>query len=180
MLIETLPQSGYQASAVRRAFQLLSTVAESRQALSLTELSRQSGFSKSTTHGLIQALVHVGAIQQTRHQKTFSLGPALVDIAFKGDHCLQVGQGTQRLLNDVRDRIGESVFFGWANRKTITILATAEAEKPVLRVTSRPGTTFPLSAGAVGKVLLALHDDRYVLRIIGEKGLPRFTSTVQL
>ena len=176
MLINTPPRTGYQAAAVRKAFQLLSTVAGSRHALSLTELSRQAGFSKSTTHGLIQALVQVGAIQQTERHKTFSLGPALFEMAFKGDHRLQVGQNTQWLLNDLRDLIGESVFLGGASRTKITILATADAEKPVLRVTSRPGTTLPLLAGAVGKIFLALHDDRYALKIINENGLPRFTS----
>ena len=123
MPIDTLPQSGYQATAVRKAFQLLTTVADSRRALSLTELSRQSGLSKSTTHGLLQALVQAGAIQQATRQKTFSLGPALVDMAFKGDHHrLWLGHDTQRLLNDLRDRVGESVFLGGASRKKITIL----------------------------------------------------------
>lgn len=48
---------GYQAPAVHKAFHLLRMVAESRRDLGLTDLALQSGYSKSTTHGIVHALL---------------------------------------------------------------------------------------------------------------------------
>ena len=53
--------SGYQAPAVQKAFQILSMVAESKKGMGLSELAQALEFSKSTTHGLIQALVKTGS-----------------------------------------------------------------------------------------------------------------------
>jgi DNA-binding IclR family transcriptional regulator len=60
---------GYQAPAVQKAFLLLNTVAEAREGMRLTEISKGLGFSKGTTHGLIQALLKVGALYQSPFQK---------------------------------------------------------------------------------------------------------------
>jgi DNA-binding IclR family transcriptional regulator len=47
----------------------LNTVAEAREGMRLTEISKGLGFSKGTTHGLIQALLKVGALYQSPFQK---------------------------------------------------------------------------------------------------------------
>jgi len=48
---------GYQAPAVPKAFHLLRKVAESNRHLGLAELALRMGYSKSTTHGLLHALL---------------------------------------------------------------------------------------------------------------------------
>ena len=63
--------AGYQAPAVKKAFQLLKVVAASRKELGLSELAQRLGFSKSTTHGLIRALLQAGALDQSPKQKKF-------------------------------------------------------------------------------------------------------------
>ena len=55
--------SGYQAPAVQKAFQILKVVSESKKGLGLSELAHMLGFSKSSTHGLIQALVMTGSLE---------------------------------------------------------------------------------------------------------------------
>jgi DNA-binding IclR family transcriptional regulator len=54
-------------------------------------------------------------------------------------------------------------------------MATAEAAKP-LKISSPPGTSIPLLAGAVGKAFLAQQPKDQVLKIIREHGLSRFTQ----
>lgn len=168
--------AGYQAPAVQKAFQILDVVAGSAERLSLSELATQLGFSKSTTHGLVHALIREGALSQNAKGKKIYLGPAIVDMAFRGWNYLKIGKVARPLLEELRDAIGETVFLGVlspGNARAV-IMATAEAAKP-LKISSPPGTTLSLLVGAVGKVFLAAMDDRRALEVIREKGLPEHT-----
>jgi len=168
---------GYKAPAVGKAFELLRTVARSRQGLGLSELASELGYSKSTTHGLVHALIHEGALVQANGGKKLLLGSAVVELAFQSWNYLIINREAQPILDELREEIGESVFLGVFNRSNARaiIMATSEATKP-LKISSPPGTTIPLFAGAVGKVFLAGMEDVQALELIREKGLPRFTD----
>jgi DNA-binding IclR family transcriptional regulator len=167
---------GYNAPAVEKAFRLLKLVANSREELRLSDLVRHLGFSKSTTHGLVQALVAVGALNQNPKGKRLSLGPAIVELAFRNRNYLQIGEQVQPSLDQLRDRIGETVFFGMLSRSRTLIMAAAEALKP-MKISSPPGTSIPLMAGAVGKVFLAGMPEATALQVMGQLGLPRYTES---
>ena len=167
--------AGYKAPAVQKAFGLLRLVAESNKGLGISELAKRLGFSKSTTHGLIQALIKTGALSESPQRKTYFLGPTIVDLAFKSWNYFRVSEKAQPVMEDLRDRIGETIFLGVLSRSRGIIVATAEASNP-LNISSPPGTTVPLLAGAVGKVFLAGFSDEQVLDLIGAQGLPQFTA----
>ncbi|UCF91161.1 MAG: IclR family transcriptional regulator [Desulfobacterales bacterium] len=167
--------SNYRAPAVQKAFELLRIVAESRQELGLSAIAKSLGFSKSTTHGLIQALLDIGALDQNPQRKRFFLGPAVVELAFRSWNYLRVVEHAQPLLDELRDQIGETVFLGALSRSRGLIMATAEATKP-LKISSPPGTTIPLLAGAVGKVFLAQQENQQIVQLLDDHGLPRFTD----
>ena len=168
--------AGYQAPAVQKAFQILRAVAASPVKLGLTELAAELGFSKSTTHGLVHALIREGALAYNSHGKKVVLGPTMIDIAFRGWNYLKIGRLAQPLLDELRDLIGETAFLGVLHegKSRALIMATAEAAKP-LKISSPPGTSLSLFAGAVGKVFMSGMSDEKAVEIIGEKGLPEFT-----
>ena len=166
---------GYQAPAVHRAFDILRVVAESRVEMGISDLAKHLGFSKSTTHGLVQALLKVGALDQNQQRKKFSLGPAVVELAFRNWNYFRVVEHSQPILDELREHINETIFLGALSRWRGLIMATAEAIKP-LKISSPAGTTIPLLAGAVGKVFLAQHNDADVAQLLKEKELPKFTS----
>ncbi len=169
--------AGYKAPAVGKAFELLRVVARSRQGLSLSELAVKLGYSKSTTHGLVHALMHEGALVQANGGKKLLLGSTVVELAFQSWNYLIINRAAQPILEELRKEIGESVFLGVFNRNNARaiIMATSEASKP-LKISSPPGTSISLFAGAVGKVFLAGMEDARALELIREKGLPRFTE----
>jgi DNA-binding IclR family transcriptional regulator len=167
-------QTAYRAPAVQKAFDLLKRVAESPSEISLSDLARQLGFSKGTTHGIIQALLQSGAIEQGPGRKGYFLGPTVVDLAFRSWNYFRVVEYAQPVLNELCDRIGETVFLGVLSRSRGLIMATAEAAKP-FKISSPPGTSIPLLAGAVGKVFLAQQPAARAAKIICEQGLTRFT-----
>ncbi|MFH0994754.1 MAG: IclR family transcriptional regulator [Pseudomonadota bacterium] len=166
---------GYQAPAVQRAFQLLKLVAESPAEQSLTTLARNMGWSKSTTHGLIQSLLNVGALEHGPVRKKFILGPAVVDLAFQNGNYFQIADKARPILDALRDQIGETVFLGVLGRTRGIIVATAESQKS-LKISAPPGTSVSLLAGALGKVYLASLPPDQAVQFIQERELPRYTE----
>jgi len=166
---------GYQAPAVQRAFQLLKLVAESPAEQSLSDLARNLGWSKSTTHGLIQSLLSVGALEQGPLGKKIVLGPAIVKLAFQSWNYFQVGEKARPILDTLRDQIGETVFLGVLGRSRGIIVATAESRKS-LKISAPPGTSISLLAGALGKVYLASLPQDQAVQFIQERELPRYTE----
>lgn len=164
----------YQAPAVQKAFHLLETVAEAEEGMQLTELSEQLGISKSTTHGLIQALLKVGALVQSPHQKRVFLGASLVNLASKSSHYFRITKKLQPMMDGLRDGIGHTVFLGVLNESRGTIITTSKPHRS-LSIACSPGSTIPLMAGAVGKAFLASMSNREALKIIHKKGLKPYT-----
>ncbi len=165
---------GYKAPAVHKIFQLLRVVAESPEMLGQTELVQKLGYSKSTTHGLIHALLREDALAQEPDGRRLYLGSAITDLAFSNWNYLKIAEITQPFINEIRGQIGETVFLGGLIRKRILIMTSAEAEEPI-KISAPSGTTIPLFAGAVGKIFLAGIRIDQVKQMIREKGLPRYT-----
>ena len=170
----TLRQSGYKAPAVHKAFQVLRTVAETPSGLRLVELADRLGYSKSTTHGLVHALLRERALIQHEDSHALFLGPLIADLAFTDWNYLKVSELAQPILDDIRDRVEATVFLGIRIRTHLMITATAEASAS-LKISAPVGTTIPLFAGAAGKVLLAQDPPERVRKLAGDKGLPRYT-----
>ena len=167
--------TGYKAPAVEKAFRLLDYISGSQHEPGISEISQALGFGKSTTHGIVQALLKTGALGQNPSGKKLFLGPAVIELAFKSWNRLGIFRKSKPAIEKLRDQIGETIFLGVLSKSAGIIIATAEAAKP-LKISSPPGTSIPPLAGAVGKIFLAHHDDIQALKIIRENGLPAFTE----
>jgi DNA-binding IclR family transcriptional regulator len=165
---------GYQAPAVHKAFHLLRKVAESRQHLSLTDLALELAYSKSTTHGLIHALLREGALAHGPDGRKLYLGPAVVDLAFASFNFPKMVASVHPIIDALSVQIKETLVVGAFICNGILIMAAAESEDP-LKISASPGTTLPLFAGAAGKVFMAAKTNEAVTALIREKGLPRHT-----
>jgi DNA-binding IclR family transcriptional regulator len=166
---------GYEAPAVQKAFELLGIVADSAEGVGISELSTALGYSKGTIHGIVQALLKAGVLDQSPHRKKLFLGPAIVELAFKSRSYHRTIRQAQPLLDRLRDRVGQTVFLGMLSRSRVMIIAAAEASNP-LKISSPAGTSLPVLAGALGKVFLAQLDDEEALQLIRSYGLARYTQ----
>jgi DNA-binding IclR family transcriptional regulator len=166
---------GYKAPAVVKAFRLLAMVSDSDMELGISELARKLNISKSTTHGLVQALMSVGALEQRLPGRKIFLGPAMVELAVKSGHYLTINQTARPVIDRLCSRINETVFLGVLGRTGALIMATCEPSKP-LKISAPAGTTVPLLAGAIGKIYLARLKPLQAVRFLEENGLPRYTA----
>jgi DNA-binding IclR family transcriptional regulator len=166
--------AGYKAPAVHKAFQLLRTLSQSPQSLGIVELAQRLGYSKSSTHGIVHALLREGVLTQGPGGRKLFLGPTIAELLFSNWHQEKVKELAQPILNAIRDSINETVILGVRIRNRVLILATAEAFDS-LKISVPVGSTIPLFAGAVGKVFLAQETPEHATALINEQGLPRYT-----
>jgi DNA-binding IclR family transcriptional regulator len=165
---------GYSAPAVQKAFMLLEAVAQAEEGIGISQISDDLGFSKGTTHGLIQALLKVGALDQSPYRKKLFLGSSLGELAKKADSYYGIVDQAQPMIDALGRAIDETVFLGVLNRTQGKIIAMSRETRP-LGISSTPGSTIPLLSGAVGKVFLASLKKNEAIRIIREKGLKAYT-----
>ena len=165
----------YKAPAIEKAFRILSSVAESPQAVGMVELSEQLEFSKSTTHGIVHALLREGALVRDPLSRKLCLGPLLAELAFSNFYSFDFFKQVQPLIDNIRDKINETVFFGVRIRDRVMITAISEASE-TLKISASVGTPLPLLAGALGKAFLAGESPDRVRQIIGKDGLPGWTK----
>lgn len=166
--------AGYKAPAVHKAFQLLRSVARSQKSLGIVELAQQLGYSKSTTHGLVHALLREGALTQGTGAHKLYLGPAIAELLFSDWHQEKVNKLAQPILNHIRDSISETVILGVRIRNRVLIITTAEASES-LKISVPVGSTIPLLGGAVGKVFLSDETPDHAIQLIQKHGLRRYT-----
>lgn len=167
-------QNGYRAPAVHRSFQLLRTVAEAKRGLRIVELAQRLGYSASTTHGLVHALLRENALVQSEDSHELFLGPLVAELAFTDWNYLRVNELARPVLNEIRDSVDATVILGVRIRSRVMITATAEAVES-LKISAPVGTTLPIFAGATGKAFLAHETTDRVRRLIGARGLPQYT-----
>lgn len=166
--------TGYKAPAINKAFRLLRTVAQSPQGFGINELAEKLGYSKSSTHGLVHALLRENALIQSPGSRKLYLGPAMAELVFSNWDQEKMKELAQPVLNDIRDKVQETVFLGFRIRNRVQITVAAEAYQ-ALKISVPVGSTIPLLAGAVGKVFLAEEKKEAVIALISQQGLPRYT-----
>lgn len=168
-------QPTYKAPAVHRAFSLLRMLADSDGPLKLSEISAQLNCSKSTTHGLVHALVREKALRKTDSGSGYYIGPALAELAFSDWNYFRINQAARPIINGLRDATEATVFLGAELGNRVLIMLTAESRE-ALKISARPGTHIPLLAGAVGKAFMACRDQERVRQLLAEQGLPQYTG----
>jgi len=107
--------------------------------------------------------------------KKYKLGFTLLEIGRSAYSQIDLKTAARPVTEDLMEKTRTSIFLGILNWDHVTILDIVEARQD-LNITAPVGSTIPLFAGAVGKVFLASMDEEQATRIIGSKGLPRFTE----
>ncbi|GAA4990192.1 IclR family transcriptional regulator [Actinopolymorpha pittospori] len=163
-------QSIDRAVAILRCFDAL------HPELGISDISRQTGLSTSTTHRLLSALQDNGVVRQTRERR-YALGPLLMRLARGGvlpSAVHEVARPTMtRLRDEVDETIGLHVLLPTQER---AVIDQVETRQPLRRTYTEFGVPIPLPLGAPGKVLLA-HLAHDVQEVVLARPIPAATPT---
>lgn len=157
--------------SVNRALLLLELLAEAGQ-LPITELAQRSGLSLGTVHRLLATLAERGYVRQDVSRR-YVLGTALLPLGEAATRLL--GRRALPFLRQLAELTGETANLAVLEDDHVVYLAQAPGRHRMRMFTQVGHRVLPHST-AVGKVLLAWHDEAQVRRIVDRLGLPARTE----
>jgi DNA-binding IclR family transcriptional regulator len=152
-------EHGAQATRTNAAGRLLAVLdafGPRSRALSLSEISRRSGLSLSTTHRLVHELLSWGALERDSGGR-YSIGVRLLELAALAPRGLDLREAAFPILDDLHHRTRGNVHLGVRNGLEVVYVEAirACATHPT---NGRIGDRWPMHATGTGLVLLAFAD----------------------
>ena len=142
--------------SIDRAVALLSVFTPERPTVSMSEIARLTGLSRSTVHRLLAALAAHGMVQQAPHSTSYTLGPRLLGLADTARQHLTRERQAEPVMTWLRDESGETVGLHVLDETPARLtLSQVESTQPLRRTYTDLGSPRPAHQGAPGKVLLA-------------------------
>jgi DNA-binding IclR family transcriptional regulator len=165
------------APMVERAFRLLEVLSVSEEGLTLSDLARALGMSKSSMHGLIKTLESNRAIEQSEERR-YILGPRIYDLAQAYRQRPDLRRVALPAMRRLASGSGQTIFLGRVEEDRIRILECIqdESEHPSLRISAHRGARIPLLAGATARVVLASWPVSRRQEFLRAHPLPAFTE----
>jgi DNA-binding IclR family transcriptional regulator len=160
------------APAIARAARILDVVADAETPLGVSQIARQTALSKSSTHGLVTAMVSEGLLSPSLNG--YRLGARLAHLGARArDQRMQTV--TERVLGRLSSQIAETALFGRVEGTRVHILARTESQRS-LSLSAPVGSTVPLLAGALGKAYLATLPPREARAFLSTHRPHRYTE----
>jgi len=145
--------SSYTVQAIGRAVNLLRHFTPLAPERTLTDLSRESGLPKSTTHRLLQSLAEGGLIESSGNG-TYRLGHEVLRLGNVIQRQMWPEDAVFRTMRDLSVRLDETVGLATLVNDQVLILEQVEGSGPFRRAYS-VGARVPAHITASGLVLLS-------------------------
>jgi len=162
-------------ATLEKGIKILSLFNKTTPALNVSDVATQLGLPKSTAYRYLAVLKKHGLIEEDTKPGTYCLGPKILELS-------QVVSRTSLrklalpFMEQLARKTGETAILAGLRKHEGICLQKVEGHH-ALRVTHERGATFPLHAGATGKVLMAHLSQEEQNATIDDVGLPRFSET---
>ena len=149
-----MPESdGKTIHSVAKAITLLDILTAKGRPAALTDLYRETGWPKSTIHGLLSTMRASGLIEQGPDGR-YWLGIRLFEYGCAVSNSWDISTIARPYMQSVCQTLGESVFLSVFDRANVVTLAEEES-RASLRVVSEVGARLPAHCTSQGKLFLA-------------------------
>jgi DNA-binding IclR family transcriptional regulator len=154
-----------------RALKVLEALAQSRHALSASEVAAIIGVERSTAYRMLMTLMEAGYVVRDQHQRAYRLGYKVLTLS----RAMLTGNERTELvaacLREISARTGESAHYSVLERDC-TVLVQRSTGTQLVTIDFQIGDRGPLHSTSIGKVLLAYQDPATVEAAIS-RALPR-------
>jgi DNA-binding IclR family transcriptional regulator len=147
---------GGQATAAGRVLAVLAAFGPAHPALTLSEISRRSGLTLTTTHRLVGELRKWGGLERGPDGR-YAIGLRLLELGALAPHGLQLRELALPYLDDLHQATRANVHLAVRDGADGVYVEALRARGAV-QVLSRLGGRWPLHATGTGQVLLAFAD----------------------
>lgn len=140
-------------TAAGRVLAVLATFGPHHEKLSLSDISRRSGLTLTTTHRLVGELREWGALERDDVGK-YAIGLRLLELTALAPRGLRLRELAQPFLEDLHDATGANVHLAVRDGDEVIYIESLRTRGAV-DVLSRIGGRWPVHATSTGQVLLA-------------------------
>ncbi len=146
------------SQSLERGLAILSAFRPDRPALGISELARELGLTRSTTHRYIATLASLRYVEQDASTRKYRLGPRVLDLGFSMLGSLELREVAAPYLRQLTDSTGHTSNLAIRD-DTDVILIDRVRGRPGryhhLEFTLHVGSRLPSYCSATGKALLA-------------------------
>ena len=164
-------KKNYYIKSIIKSLNILNLFSESRQELSISEISKALDLGLSTTYRLLSTLKYKNYIEQNPHNLKYKLGYAFLNKAFLVSHNeADIIKKSVSYLENLRDFTKESVSLAVLDGVNIVYIAKADSYE-LLRTNIEIGKKMPAYNTALGRVLLAYLSPEQFNRLFSKDNL---------
>ena len=156
-----MPAAGTHSQSLERGLAILSTFHSSRPLLGVSELAREVGLGRSTTHRYVATLAALGYLQQDRTSRKYRLGPRVLDLGFSAINSMELRELAAPHLQQLSDDTGFTVNMAILDGVDIVYVERCRSSRAGQReidLNLHVGSRMPAYCTSMGKVLLAFLD----------------------
>jgi IclR family transcriptional regulator, pca regulon regulatory protein len=146
------------SQSLQRGLAILSSFHSGRPLLGVSELGRDVGLSRSTTHRYVSTLVALGYLQQDPSTKKYRLGPRVLDLGFSALDSMELREVAGPHLRELSDVTGYTVNMAILDDLDIVYVdrcRSSQAGQREIDLNLHVGARLPAYCTSLGKVLLA-------------------------
>lgn len=163
----------YSVRAVVRVMDILDLLQDSPDGKSLVEVSEALGLPRSSTYRYLSTLETRGYVQREGANGLYRFGLAFLPNL--GPHLDVLATRARPVMEELRDRLGETINLGVLAGNRIAYLEILESNKAV-RLAARRGDRDPIHSTALGKAIASRINTDAVVAILSAEGMPKRTS----
>jgi IclR family pca regulon transcriptional regulator len=164
------------SKSLERGLAILSSFGSVQPLLGVSDLSRQVGLSRSTTHRYVATLAALGYLQQDAGTKKYRLGPRVLDLGFSAINSMELRHISAPHLQQLSDKTGHSVNMAVLDGADIVYIERCQSSRAGGReidLNLHVGSRLPAYCTSMGKVLLASLPDDELRTVLGAVRLAR-------
>ena len=151
------PERAYSQS-LERGLSILSAFRSGRPLLGVSDLGREVGLGRSTTHRYVATLTMLGYLQQDAATKKYRLGPRVLDLGFSAINSMELREVAAPHLRELSDDTGYTVNMAILDGLDIVYVERCRSSRRGQReidLNLHVGARLPAYCTSLGKILLA-------------------------
>jgi IclR family pca regulon transcriptional regulator len=146
------------SQSLERGLAILSAFRSGRPLLGVSEIGREIGLGRSTTHRYVATLATLGYLQQDVATKKYRLGPRVLDLGFSAINSMELREVAAPHLRRLSDETGYTVNMAILDGLDIVYVErcrSTQAGQREIDLNLHVGARLPAYCTSLGKVLLA-------------------------
>lgn len=143
-------------TAAGRVLAVLGAFGPAHKSLTLSQLSRRSGLTLTTTHRLVAELRQWGGLERDADGR-YAIGLRLLELGALAPHGLQLREVALPHLDDLHQAVRANIHLAVRDGRDVVYVESLR-DRGAVQVLSRLGGRWPLHATGTGQVLLAFAD----------------------